>query len=176
MYNFKSGNKQVENQNKVLFVKDHYSREARVNVDEMRMQIQTQLDTYGAELFVHDDFRRNSQHFNALPLILNVRTISQYNFEQLKEKLKGFTKSVVDYTDALVEEYEPFMVQGGIAPTLEAVPDDEEPSIEELNKEMMLLEKEIAIAIDDTVSLKNEITQKLQAKTENNKASEKTYD
>ena len=105
-----------------------------------------------------------------------MRTISQYNFEQLKEKLKGFTKSVVDYTDALVEEYEPFMVQGGIAPTLEAVPDDEEPSMEELNKEMMLLEKEIEIAIDDTVSLKNEIAQKLQAKTENNKATEKAYD
>ena len=122
------------------------------------MQIQTQLDTYGAEHLVHDDFRRNGQEFNYLNLIVNVRTISQYNFEQLKEKLKGFTKSVIDHTDDLVEEYEPFTVQDGVAPTLEAIPDDDLPSLEELNKEMMLLEKEVALALDDTVSLKNQIT------------------
>ena len=73
----------------------------------------------------------------------------------MKEKLKGFTKSVIDHTDDLVEEYEPFTVQDGVAPTLEAIPDDDLPSLEELNKEMMLLEKEVALALDDTVSLRN---------------------
>ena len=55
----RSGNTKPSKQNKVLFVKDHYSREARVNVDEMRMQIQTQLDTYGAEHLLADEFRRS---------------------------------------------------------------------------------------------------------------------
>ena len=90
--------------------------------------------------------------------MVNVRTISQYNFEQLKEKLKGFTKSVIDQTDALVQEYEPFTVQDGVAPSLEAIPDDETPSLDDLNKEMALLEREVAQALDDTVSLKREIT------------------
>ena len=43
---------------KVYYIKDHISREARVNVDEMRLQIATQLDTFAAEDLVNDDFTR----------------------------------------------------------------------------------------------------------------------
>ena len=38
-------------------------------------------------------------------MMVNLRTISQYNFEQLKEKLRGFTKSVIDSTGEMVQEY-----------------------------------------------------------------------
>ena len=53
--------------------------------------------------------------------MVNLRTISQYNFEQLKEKLRGFTKSVIDSSDNMVKEYQPFINYDGVVPTLEPI-------------------------------------------------------
>lgn len=154
---------------KVYYIKDHFSREARVNVDEMRLQIQTQLDTFAAEDLVNDDLRGKEQAYNYLELMVNLRTISQYNFEQLKEKIRGFTKSAVDSTDAIVKEYQPFLNYDGVVPTLEPIKQEEEFSMEDLEKEVMLLEKELAIEIEETAELKREIDDRIAEKADKSK-------
>ena len=80
------------------------AREGKVIVDEMRMQVQTQLDPNSVEFLVFDTFG-SSSGCDDLGLALNLRTISQYNFEQLKEKLRGFTRSVFDNMHACIQEY-----------------------------------------------------------------------
>ena len=62
----------------------------------------------------------------------------------MKEKLRGFTKSVVDSTDGMVQEYQPFINYDGVVPTLEPIKQLEDASMEELEREAMLLEKELA--------------------------------
>jgi len=90
--------------NKGFYVKNQTAREGKVIVDEMRMQVQTQLDPNSVEYLVFDAFG-SSSGCDDLNLALNLRTISQYNFEQLKEKLRGFTRSVFDNMHVCLQEY-----------------------------------------------------------------------
>ena len=101
--------------------------------------------------------------------MVNLRTISQYNFENCKEKIRGFTKSAIDSTDAMVKEYQPFLNYDGVVPTLEPIKQEEELSMEELNKEVDLLEKELAIEIEETAELKREIDSKIADKADKSK-------
>ena len=62
----------------------------------------------------------------------------------MKEKLRGFTKSVVDSTDDMVQEYQPFINYDGVVPTLEPIRQGETVPMEELEKEAARLEEELA--------------------------------
>ena len=61
---------------KVFIVRNQFSREARVNVDEMRMQIQTQLDPNAVENLVFDSICETESGCDDLAMIVNLRTIS----------------------------------------------------------------------------------------------------
>ena len=133
-------------------------------VDEMRMQVQTQLDPNSVEYLVFDAFGQ-SVGCDDLGLALNLRTISQYNFEQLKEKLRGFTNTVFENMDAVTQEHKPFY--DSMVPDLVPVrPPQEMPTDEELDREIFLLEREILRELEETASLHSEIEEKIAAKAD----------
>ena len=87
---------------------DGAAREARLNLDEMRLQLQTQLEPYSAEnLFC--DTAGTLDGTDEFQLVINLRLISQYNFEQLKERIRGFTRTVLERTEQNLEEFQPFV-------------------------------------------------------------------
>ena len=92
--------KQREQQQLAYVRMNDWSRECKVIVDEMRMQIQTQLDPSSVEHLVFDTMG-SSHGCEDLKLAINMRTISQYNFEQLKERLRGFTRTVFDSVESV---------------------------------------------------------------------------
>ena len=57
------------------------------------MQLQTQLEPNAVENLVFD-LSGSAQGANHFDLMLNLRSISQYNFEQIKERLRCFTERV----------------------------------------------------------------------------------
>ena len=137
--------------NKGYIEKNQMTREGKVVVDEMRMQVQTQLDPNSVEYLVFDALGSYSG-CDDLGLALNLRTISQYNFEQLKEKLRGFTRSIFDNIDACTQEYQPII--DPMVPQVNLVRHAEEvPSNEDLDKEIFLLEREILRELEETADL-----------------------
>ena len=123
-------------------MRDQNAREGKVVVDEMRMQVQTQLDANSVEYLVFDAFGSYSG-CDDLALALNLRTISQYNFEQLKEKLRGFTRTVIDNVDACTTEYQPLI--DPMIPEVKPIQKTYgQPTNEDLDREIFLLEREIA--------------------------------
>lgn len=72
---------------------DSISQEALLNIDEVRMQLQTQLEPNSVENLVFDlaGSADGADHF---ALMMNLRSISQYNFEQIKERLRCFTERI----------------------------------------------------------------------------------
>ena len=83
-------------------------REARMQLDEMRLQMATQLDPQSAENLFTDN-RSALEGSDEFQLMVNLRLVSQYNFEQIKERIRGFTTTVLDHTDQNLEEFQPFV-------------------------------------------------------------------
>ena len=78
---------------------DVLAQETKLAVEDMRMQIQTQLDPTEIEhLFLDNYFtaqqESEDQEINEFGFRMNLRTINQYNLELLKERMRGFTESV----------------------------------------------------------------------------------
>ena len=90
-------------------------------------------------------------------LALNLRTISQYNFEQLKEKLRGYTRSVFDSVDAVTTQCQPLLDQKIPAVRPIQQTHSSKTSNEELDREIFLLEREIVRELEQTEELRGEV-------------------
>ena len=78
---------------KIPVIMNSISQEALMNIDEIRMQLQTQLEPNSVENLVFD-MAGSAEGADTFNLMMNLRQISQYNFEQLKERLRCFTERV----------------------------------------------------------------------------------
>ena len=76
---------------------------------------------------------------------------------------------MIDSTDSMVKEYQPFINYDGVVPILEPISQEEEFTMEQLENEVMLLEKELALELNETIELKREIDRSIADKADKNK-------
>ena len=69
----------------------------------------------------------------------------------------------------MVKEYQPFINYDGVVPTLEPIKQEEEYTMEQLENEVMLLEKELALEMNESIELKREIDRSIADKADKNK-------
>ncbi|CDW75192.1 UNKNOWN [Stylonychia lemnae] len=92
--------------NKVPITVDSFTEEAVINIEEVRMQLQTQLSPDSIENLFARDFQ--TAQVDSCTMTLNLREISLYNYEFLKERHEQNTQELYKrqglyITDVLIE-------------------------------------------------------------------------
>ena len=90
---------------------------------------------------------------DSINLAVNLRSISQFNFELLKEKLRVFTSSIEDRAKMHLQECT--TVASDLVPKVEfmRLVDLEGPSDEDLDKEIAMLQGQLEQVIEETAVL-----------------------
>ena len=111
-----------------------------MNIEEMRMQIQTQLNPNDVEnLFF--DASESAEGCDDIQLTLNLRTISAYNFGVLQDRLRGFADHVLKNIQNYSYEHKSFVSNDPMMPKIELVLGSTGEG--DLDKEIAELEKDI---------------------------------
>ena len=88
---------------KVPVILDSFSEEALLNLDEIRLQLNTQLEPSQFEnLFF--DLSGSADGCNNFALMMNLKNVTTYNLETIKERLRWFTEKVKKRVMANVED------------------------------------------------------------------------
>lgn len=94
-----------------------------------------------------------------------MRNISNYNLEQLKERLRGWTDATMRRFQSNIQEYKPFITQNPLLPQVVAVQDTEDADDGE---ELASLEKLLQQEISDIEQIKGRLVPLIQSKLQTN--------